>query len=1153
MLTGDQPSRTNLGARRVTAHRLSAHIERLLTAALLVVTCLATASPAAAEVAPAWTPIGIPGPPGPLSEAVTTTEDLTGIDCESSGFCAVVAGGAAVRAPRVGYVEGGSLRWQTLPLPVTVEPRNIWFYSYGSIACPTPGRCVATGYYQETHDAGGRRVALVATQSREGWTSTEVPPPAGPSPHGSVGTRVDAGTIELDCVRGPWCLIVAKVSGSPLDLMMSTMHGNGNMTEPSWLPRPPDLAETRPRSGTIAVECSEPRRCVLSESYYHLRSPSDAPHRAAFFTLSDDGWSVAAPDDPAEETYGTSVTDLSCPAWRRCVAVGEASRSATGDRRGLIYRQTDRGWTAAFAEPAEPDAVNVPALVDCPAAERCAVMTVVGSGSSLFDRHRVYVQELDGHRIWRSTALPPLTPMQYFRRYVDLQCFPAESSDGPIHCVSVGEGSSSPSGAGVHAIDYWDGQTALTPLYQEATSASRAYYLDCVDVYVCLAIAHDSDGKRLLRRTTSAAPPPVVRRMLAFGDSYTSGEGNTVRELHYDCGTDLHDGSYYEHSTVQVIAGRGGRVVWSPTEDCDTRTFSNQMPADLFERPVRHYENMCHRGSWAYPNQIRDALGVTLDRYQFLACSGATTEHVLLRGRYTKSPANVAGGRSQIETVDRTKFSPERPPHLVTIGIGGNDAGFGNLIDECMSDHCLQPGFIADALFTIRSTVRSNLVTTFRRLRQEFAGSTVVAFGYPAIVGDPVNAECTGVGIPRELTELAGSSSKELDQDELLWMRDDVIPAINAAIRDAAAEAGVVWADITDATRGYEVCSDGKPRLINGIRTGNDTGPFRLFGKESFHPNEAGHDAVARFFLDPSNGFIDGNRRLLVHNPPTGVPSAIGERASAYFGTLEVTVAGQCEATCSTPATCAGGCRIGIQGTGFAPNADMVVTLHSDPVELGTLSATNMGDIEGEFDVPSYVESGLHAVKVRGTSDDGARQYGTGFVAVTKPHLATAPAHQGEGQTNDPAVSTGSERPDTSPLDVPFVPADDGPLSLPRPPVQLRSRWHAGRLATKVRTLTLLELPSTGRVRVTCAGPLRSGCPFSRWTRRLPTKGNTLRLGRLFRRSLRPGTRIGVRVLAESGRVTDRFAITVRRRRVPRVHRTCFSPDGATRPIRCAR
>ena len=219
-------------------------------------------------------------------------------------------------------------------------------------------------------------------------------------------------------------------------------------------------------------------------------------------------------------------------------------------------------------------------------------------------------------------------------------------------------------------------------------------------------------------------PPPA--RMAAFGDSYSSGEGLLGDAPKYACGTDMHEAIYRADSTV--AADRS----WA-AGDCDTRSLADVEPADLYSREFRKYENLCHRSPGAYPNQIKNRLRIKDSDYLFVACTGAVTRNVGLlsepsgRAQHPASPANVHGGKTQIDTVD-PDFTNAGQLDLVTIGIGGNDAGFGGIIDKCVRDSCLDPDFQARAVAKITGTTYARVRDTFIKLRGRFPSAKVLSF-----------------------------------------------------------------------------------------------------------------------------------------------------------------------------------------------------------------------------------------------------------------------------------------------------------------------------------------------------------------------------------------------------------------------------------------
>jgi hypothetical protein len=349
-------------------------------------------------------------------------------------------------------------------------------------------------------------------------------------------------------------------------------------------------------------------------------------------------------------------------------------------------------------------------------------------------------------------------------------------------------------------------------------------------------------------------------RMIALGDSYTSGQGLSPQAgVPYDCGTDMSRGLYRQDTTDPAYRA------WVPG-DCDTRTMSYTKPEDLKTRPLRRYENQCHRSARAYPKQLAKAFGIASSTSLFVACSGAKMRNVGLLAspqpvaQYPQSPANVAGGETQIMAADA--FAKGGAPDLVTIGIGGNDAGFADIIKTCIASDCLNPKYDAQVLSRINGSTFLRLLETLTKLRVHFPSATVLAFGYPEIVGDP-NAPCASVGV----------GPFTISHGELDWLKTQVEPAINAAIAKAASQAGAVFINISAATIGHELCSDTSDRWINGLLFGHDfyAGPIG-FASESFHPNQKAHDAIARYFV---NHYTDGQGDILVSNTTTSLGTKV--------------------------------------------------------------------------------------------------------------------------------------------------------------------------------------------------------------------------------------------------------------------------------------
>jgi lysophospholipase L1-like esterase len=197
----------------------------------------------------------------------------------------------------------------------------------------------------------------------------------------------------------------------------------------------------------------------------------------------------------------------------------------------------------------------------------------------------------------------------------------------------------------------------------------------------------------------------------------------------------------------------------------------------------------CQRSTRAYPSLIAAARGYALN---FRACSGARI-------------GDVTSTQLAALTTATT---------YVTISVGGNDAGFADVLTECAlpgwASNC--NGKINTAQTYINTTLPSALSTLYAGIRSRAPYAKVVVVGYPRIFnGEDCNA----------LTWFSPDEEARLNQTADL---------INSRTAAAAAAAGFSFANPTSAFVGHAVCDD--QEYLNGLSY-----PV----SESYHPNVLGH------------------------------------------------------------------------------------------------------------------------------------------------------------------------------------------------------------------------------------------------------------------------------------------------------------------------
>ncbi|MCK1818623.1 SGNH/GDSL hydrolase family protein [Streptomyces sp. XM83C] len=195
----------------------------------------------------------------------------------------------------------------------------------------------------------------------------------------------------------------------------------------------------------------------------------------------------------------------------------------------------------------------------------------------------------------------------------------------------------------------------------------------------------------------------------------------------------------------------------------------------------------CKRSTKAYPYLWNAAHAPS--SFTFAACSGARTDEVL---------ANQLGGLSS-------------STGLVSISIGGNDAGFADVMTTCVlsSDStCLSR--INTAKAYVDSTLPGKLDAVYNAIRSKAPNARVVVLGYPRFY----KLGTTCIGLSETKRSAINAAADHLDN----------------AIAQRAAAHGFVFGDVRTTFTGHEICSSSSwLRSVNWLNIG-----------ESYHPTAAG-------------------------------------------------------------------------------------------------------------------------------------------------------------------------------------------------------------------------------------------------------------------------------------------------------------------------
>jgi lysophospholipase L1-like esterase len=249
----------------------------------------------------------------------------------------------------------------------------------------------------------------------------------------------------------------------------------------------------------------------------------------------------------------------------------------------------------------------------------------------------------------------------------------------------------------------------------------------------------------------------------------------------------------------------------------------------------------CHRSPQAWPRLI----GV--DASYLLACSGATAVD-LSQGQMLVSPDNV-GQISQLAQLNATA-----PIRYVTVTIGGNDLGFGQILTDCVEQRCL------------RQLPKSNA-------KAQTVATNLASHVYPAIQAAAPNAKIIVVGYPRLLpTNHASVQKCSWLTSRNLTVMNKLETTFNNDLQTAARQAGDTFVSTTDALNGHELCTH-SPWIVP-IST--HCVPLSSTASYCGHPTGNGQRAIADLVNRGINSFSSPTQSTTpTTNSPTSTPQPV--------------------------------------------------------------------------------------------------------------------------------------------------------------------------------------------------------------------------------------------------------------------------------------
>ena len=243
----------------------------------------------------------------------------------------------------------------------------------------------------------------------------------------------------------------------------------------------------------------------------------------------------------------------------------------------------------------------------------------------------------------------------------------------------------------------------------------------------------------------------------------------------------------------------------------DSYTAGPGIPTQLPEPPG------CERSDRNYPHRVATVLGEPL---RDVSCSSAGTAHLT-------APQPVRGGPNapQLDALERNTA-------VVTLGIGGNDIGFGEIVESCVAllpfgspCHDRYVGPAGDEISRRIAVTAPRVAAALAEIHRRAPRARVFVVGYPSILPE------TSFGCWPLLPFAFG---------DVTWLRDKE-KELNAMLASTAVAGGAAYVDTYGPSGGHSACALPGHRWVEPVVPLSPAAPV--------HPNARGMEGMAKAVL----------------------------------------------------------------------------------------------------------------------------------------------------------------------------------------------------------------------------------------------------------------------------------------------------------------
>ena len=441
------------------------------------------------------------------------------------------------------------------------------------------------------------------------------------------------------------------------------------------------------------------------------------------------------------------------------------------------------------------------------------------------------------------------------------------------------------------------------------------------------------DGSRNVTFLAHRAPSVHIVKLLSLGDSFTSGEGETDRQ-YYQPGTD-----------------------------------------DAFD--------VCHVSKRSYPLLVAAAIGVPASDAKSVACAGARMGDIVgSSSTYWGQGNRLGSGGAKLSPSEKIvaqeealdNFQPGRllqstfferyNPEMMTIGIGGNDAGLMGKLQVCAMPGTCEWAHGEGLRATAGEIKRlyDTLIGFYAYVADHAPATKIYVVGYPGMI--EANGTCDSV------------TGFLLDRTERIYIEQS-IAYLNQIICAAAQKAGFTYLDIEHSMDGRSLCGGSAADAMNGLRLGSDIAMtsalpmLKLIGSETFHPTPVGHSLMAEAILMGHPGLRTD--ATCATDPMSCNTPALSTTASPYWG-VELEDKSRLSYVSEFSTQTGQDLRqvnISLPEGALEPSSVVAVEIHSDMTSLGSFTVDAKGGLNQAVSIPAELEDGFHTIHLFGVNHDG--------------------------------------------------------------------------------------------------------------------------------------------------------------------------------------